>query len=80
MLFILFKVSATKAKITGATRQREMEIQKSGQDFWVGKCRKPSTLTDTPHCSRGTRRENWKNKSQKILSHDKCSLRGEGMN
>lgn len=34
MLFILFKVNATKAKITGATMQREMETQKSGQDFF----------------------------------------------
>lgn len=80
MLFILFKVSATKAKITGATRQREKEIQKSGQDFWVGKCWKPSTLTDTPHRSRGTGRENWKKKNQKIVSQDKCSLRREGKN
>lgn len=76
MLFILFKVNATKAKITGATMQREMEIQKPGQDFWAGNC----TLTDTPHCSRGTGRENWKNKSQKLESQDKCRLIGEGEN
>lgn len=33
-LLIFFKVSATKAKMAGATMQREMEIQKSGHDFW----------------------------------------------
>lgn len=80
MLFILFEVNATKAKITGATMQREMEILKSGQDFLGGNCRKPSTHTDTPHHSRGTGRENWKNKSQKLVSQDKCSLTGEGKN
>lgn len=71
MLFILFNLSATKAKIPGATVQREMETQRSGQDFWVGSCRKPRTLTDTPHCSAGTGRENWKNKSKKPASQDK---------
>lgn len=60
--------------------KEKWKLRSQDKIFLVGDYRKPSTHTDTPHCSRGTGRENWKNKSQKLVSQDKCSLIGEGKN
>lgn len=60
--------------------KEKWKLRSQDKIFLVGDCRKPSTHTDTPHCSRGTGRENWKKKSQKLVSQDKCSLIGEGKN